>query len=372
YDAEIQKLHDAHITPMVTLQHFALPDWLADVTQPQQPQGWERPETKDLFTQYCSRMAKHFGAQVDWWVTINEPLVVVVTGYLQGGSPPGVVLDPTRAFAVARAEARAHAACFDAIHAADTTDADGDGKAAWVSVAKHQRTFHPDDPTSDDDVAATAHVRYLWNQWFLNAIVKGQWDDDIDGNLTGPNDIQSDSTLVGRADYLGVNYYSDTIISAHRGVVIPQVNASVQQDHLDTDRPKTDVAWDIYPEGLRSMLEEDVKPYGLPVVVTENGIADHGDVNRARFLAEHLYQLGWAMQDGVDVRGYFHWSLMDNFEWQNGFCPKFGLASVDPTTGARTLRASGNAYKNFIATKTVATKDIDALAPYVTTDDACP
>ncbi|MEO8797991.1 MAG: family 1 glycosylhydrolase, partial [Polyangiaceae bacterium] len=203
YDSEIQKLRTAHITPMVTLQHFALPDWLSDVTQPQQPQGWERPETKDLFTQYCGRMAKHFGAQVDWWVTINEPLVTVVTGFIQGGSPPGLALEPTRAFDVARTLARAHASCFDAIHAADTTDADGDGKAAWVSVAKHERTFHPDDPTLDDDVQATAHVRYLWNLWFLNAVIRGDWDDDIDGNYTGPKDVKGDPTLANRMDYIG-------------------------------------------------------------------------------------------------------------------------------------------------------------------------
>jgi beta-glucosidase len=96
------KLRAAGITPMVTLNHFALPDWLSDVAHPSDPQGWERPETVDLFTQFASRMAKRFGKDVDWWITINEPLVVVVTGYIQGGSPPGEVLDPTRGFNVAR------------------------------------------------------------------------------------------------------------------------------------------------------------------------------------------------------------------------------------------------------------------------------
>ncbi len=104
--------------------------------------------------------------------------------------------------------------------------------------------------------------------------------------------------------------------------------------------------WDIYPEGLRAILKDDVAPFKLPVVITENGIADRDDKNRMRFLMEHLYQLGWAMQDGVDVRGYFHWSLMDNFEWQNGFCPNFGFASLDHSQSAfRTLRPSGSEYK---------------------------
>lgn len=367
YDSEIQKLQNAHIAPMVTLFHWALPNWLSDVSKPSDPQGWERPETAAAFTQFCSRMAQHFGPSVDWWITLNEPLVYVTTGYLQGGSPPGVVLDANRAFAVARTFARVHASCFDAIHQADTTDADGDGKAAWVSVAAHLRTFHPLDDTNPDDVAATKHVEYLWNRWFLNATINGDWDDDIDGNYTGPNDVKGDPTLAHRMDYVGVNYYSDTLISAHTGLVIPVVNATVAQDHLPTDRPKTDVAWDIYPEGLRDVLLDVVKPYGLPVLITENGIADRADVNRARFLTDHLYELGWAMKDGLDVRGYFHWSLIDNFEWQNGFCPKFGFASVDPTTGARTLRASGATYQKIISAKTIKKADLDALPPYQTT-----
>ncbi len=89
YDSEMQKLVAAHITPMVTLQHFALPDWLSDVTQPNNPQGWERPETTDAFVKFCTWAGSHYGSQVDWWVTINEPLVTAVVGYVQGGSPPG-------------------------------------------------------------------------------------------------------------------------------------------------------------------------------------------------------------------------------------------------------------------------------------------
>lgn len=365
YDSEMQKLVAAHITPMVTLQHFAIPTWLSDVTQPNSPQGWERPETSEAFGKFCSWAGVHYGAQVDWWVTINEPLVTAIIGYVQGGSPPGSILATDRALNAIKAMARAHAKCFDALHIADKVDADGDGKNAMVSVAAHLRTFHPLDPSDQDDVAASEHVHYLWNQWFLNATILGNWDDDLDGNYTGPSDQKGDPTLIGRMDYVGVNYYSDTLIGAHSGgIIIPVVNASVVQDHLPTDRPKTDVVWDIYPEGLRTILEQDVAPYKLPVVITENGIADHADVNRARFLAEHLYQLGWSMQDGVDVRGYFHWSLMDNFEWQNGFCPNFGFASVDHTSGARTLRASGSEYKKIIDAKSIKTSDIAALPAY--------
>jgi beta-glucosidase len=370
YDALLAKLKAAGIKPLVTLVHFSLPDWLSDVTQPNSPQGWERPETSDLFVTYCTRMTKRFGDRVDWWVTINEPLNAALGGYLQGSFPPGVVLQIDRMLAVVKAEARAHAKAFDAIHVADTIDADGDGTAAWVSVAAHQRTFHPLDPTDPDDVAAADRTRYVWNHWFLNAIVNGDWDDDLNGDLTGPNDKTADPTLKGRVDYVGMNYYSDTIISAHRGVVIPVINAAPTFSHAGTGRPENDLGWDIYPEGFGTVLDE-LAVYKKPVVVTENGIADAADTNRPRFVAEHLYQLGWAIQRGVDVRGYFHWALVDNFEWANGFCPNFGFASYDKTTGARTARPSLGVYQSIIAAGRVKTSDVDAQPAYKTPAKYC-
>src|SRR5262249_28605350 len=161
------------------------------------------------------------------------------------------------------------------------------GAAALVSVAAHQRTFHPLDPSEPDDLTATDRTRYIWNHWFLNAIVKGDWDEELDGKFDGPKDKQGDPALKGRGDYVGMNYYSDTLISAHRGVVIPVINAAVTFDHAPTGRPETDFGWDIYPEGFGTVLDE-LKEYGKPVVVTENGIADARDVNRPRYVAEHL------------------------------------------------------------------------------------
>lgn len=363
YTSLFSKLKAAGIVPLVTLQHFALPDWLSDVTKPNDPQGWERTDAVASYTTWCTRMATRFGGDVDWWVTINEPFNLVLGGYVQGSFPPGLILAMDRAFAVAKTEVHAHAACFDAIHAADTKDSDGDGKAALVSYAAHLRTFHPYEPGNADDQAAAERVRYLWNDWFLNAVVKGDYDENLDGKLDGPNDKTADPSLKGRLDWIGVNYYSDTLLSATRGVKVPVINAAVYQDNLPNARPKTDFAWDIYPEGLGTVLDE-VKPYGLPVIITENGVADGKDVMRARFIAEHLYQLGWAKQRGVDVRGYMHWALIDNFEWASGYCPKFGLASFDPATGQRTLRKSADTYKSIIAANGVKKADVDALPPY--------
>jgi beta-glucosidase/6-phospho-beta-glucosidase/beta-galactosidase len=363
YDSLLSTLKAAGIVPIVTISHYALPNYVADITQSSQPYGWETAQTGQLFTQLCTRMGARYGDRVDTWVTINEPINVALAGYLQGSFPPGLVLDADRTEAVVKAQALAHVACFDALHAADTVDADGDGKAAVVSLALNMAAINPYDPTSSDDAAAVERVDYVYNQWFWNAVVKGDWDDDFDGTLTGPNDKTNDPSLAGRADYLGVNYYLQALISAHRGLIVPVINAAIYEADLPTTLPKTDFGWDIYPQGFGRVLDE-AATYGKPILVTENGIADHADVMRARFLAEHLFQLGWAMQRGDDILGYVHWALVDNFEWASGYCPHFGLFSYDPTTGTRTARASLATFSHIVSTGVLKQSDIDALPAY--------
>ncbi len=363
YSRLLDALSLAKIVPMVTLHHFASPSWLSDPTKPNDPEAWERSEMGALFATFAARVATRWGHQVDWWVTINEPLNAAIGGYVQGSFPPGQILAIDRALSVVKATARAHALAYDAIHEKDTRDADGDGRAAWVSPALHQRTFHPYDPESQADKDATAHVQGLWNRWFADVIVFGNWDDDFDGKLDGANDRTSDVTLRGRADYLGFNYYSDTLVSASRGIVLPVINAAIYQAAMPTERPKTDTRWDIYPEGMGTVLDE-LKAYGLPLFITENGIADAVDQNRARFVLEHLREVSRAISRGADVRGYLHWSLIDNFEWASGFCPRFGLATYDPDNGRRTERASLLVYTRVIANKRVEQRDIDTLPAY--------
>ena len=362
YDKLFAALHAAKITPFVTLQHFALPDYLSDPAKSADPQGWERPETIGLFGTWCGRIAKRWGGDVDWWGTINEPLVNPIAGYVQGSFPPGLLLAVDRALNVGKNEARAHAKCFEAIKANDTKDVDLDGKSSMVGIVHNTPAVEPEDPTNPDDVTAADRVRYINNHWILNAVVRGDWDDDFDGKYDGPNDKQGDPTLAGHSDYIGINYYS-ALWATTNGLKIPVINAFIKSDHLSSDRPKTDFFWDIYPKGFGLVLQE-AKRYALPIVITENGIADSQDTNRARFLLEHLYELGRAKADGIDIRGYFYWSLLDNFEWASGFCPRFGLHSVDRTTGARVARASAKIYANVARTGTVSKADIDAQKPY--------
>jgi beta-glucosidase len=363
YDALIVKLGVAGVTPMATLLHFAVPDYFADPSKPSEAQAFERPEFEDAFGAFCGRLAKRWGARVTWWATINEPIVVPLAGYVQGSFPPGLFLDLTRAFAYAKGEARAHAKCFDQIHAAVP--------AAKVGPVVHQRFVEPADPADPDDAAAVTRVRYVNNLWFLNAVVNGDFDADLDGALDGPGDKRADPALAHRADFIGVNYYSVLRVSAHSGVVLPPpVSAAVTPDHIASDRPKTDFVWDIYPEGLSTVLEE-AKSYGLPLVVTENGLADASDQNRPRFIAEHLYELGRALSRGVDVRGYFHWSLYDNFEWAGGFCPKFGLYAIDRASAARVERRSVGTYRSIAQNGRVSRADVAATGGYAPPAHRC-
>lgn len=355
YDELFAALKAAGITPFVTLQHFTIPDYFADPRRPEEPQGWERPELIEAFGTWCGRVAARWGGDVEWWATINEPVMAPLGGYVQGSFPPGLVLKMDRALAVAKNEARAHGKCFDAIKKADPQ--------SKVGIVQHVRDVEPGDPNDPADIAAAERVRYVNNLWILNAVVRGDWDDDFDGKYDGPNDKKADPALAGRSDYLGINYYSAVTATA-RGLVLPIVNAAIRVDRLLTDRPKTDFLWDIHPEGLRHCLAE-VKPYGLPIVITENGIADSNDRNRARFVLEHLHVLGRAAkEDGLDVRGYFYWSLLDNFEWASGFCPRFGLYGVDRTTAARTARPSAQVYAEVARTNRVTRAQIDAQPPY--------
>jgi beta-glucosidase/6-phospho-beta-glucosidase/beta-galactosidase len=368
YRELLTKLRARGITPMVTLQHFTLPLYLSDPAEPQNPQGWERPETVELFGTFCARMGERFGDLTDWWTTVNEPLVAPLGGYFDGSFPPGL-LASERILDAVKGQALGHVACYDALHRSDRVDADGDGKPVLASIAHHMRTFTPKDPSYDEDVKAAERVRFVANHWFLEAVLRGNWDDDADGSFDGPKDRRADPALAGRADYLGVNYYSDTIVTVE-GLRLPFINAFIQRDKLDTGRPRTELAWDIYPEGFGKVIDEAAR-YGLPIVITENGLADASDTNRPRYLAEHLWEVGRAIDRGVDIRGYFHWSLVDNFEWAEGFCPKFGLFRYDAQTGARSKRPSADLYRAIIEEKKLTRATMDGLPAYRTSSDSC-
>jgi beta-glucosidase/6-phospho-beta-glucosidase/beta-galactosidase len=290
--------------------------------------------------------------------------------------PPGKVFDVNGAIAAVWNMVDAHAAAYDAIKANDTIDADHDGMPAMVSIAHHMRAFFPVNPADPAAVAATLGSKYLFNQLFLNAVVYGLEDRDFDGRFDGPNDRAFDPTIAGRLDYIGLNYYGPSIVVPLPTLDFYPLTGIALQSDLDLlgfTAPKTEVGWAIYPQGLRDVIDQ-LTIYGLPIVITENGIADSTDAQRPRFIMDHLSVVAQAISDGIDIRGYFHWTLTDNFEWASGYCPRFGLYHVDYASPdkTRTLGAGARVYRSIIAANTVPQYLFDLYPTYPAPAINCP
>jgi len=373
YRAVLEALRARGLEPFVTVDHFTLPLWIHDPIAARDalagvdpngplpsgfgPAGWLDPAIVPELAKLAAYLGWKYGDLVDLWAPLNEPLVVATSGYvnvpglLAGNFPPGAFTF-TGAIAVIRNEAAAQAAAYDALKQWDTIDADGDGAAAVVGTVHNMVAFHPQDPTKAADVTAAAHADYLFNRLWLNAVVLG----DLDANANGTIDPgEHDPALAGKADFIGVNYYLRATAAA-LGVsitpVIPLLDFLPTISYRTARNPSappcpsvcSDFGWEIYPAGLREVLAT-AGAYGLPVYVTENGIADAADDRRAAYVVQHLAVLEQAIADGVaDVRGYYHWSLIDNFEWASGYFPKFGLLRFDAATERRHLRRSARVF----------------------------
>jgi len=320
YKEWVRKLRAAGIEPMVTLFHFTLPKWVAAQG------GFESRQTMDDFADFSARVASELGDGVDLWCTINEPNVYAVEGWLEGIFPPGKKDDTKTQTLVLANLLEAHGLAAARIRAADTVDADGDGRATLISVAHHVRLFQPASNSTLDTYIAAVTDDYF-NESTPRALVTGRILLDIPGTITVDKRIEG---LAGSVDYLGINYYSRYIVRADLGA------AALSQQYTLPGRPTSDLGWDLYPDGMYLSLMR-FAAWGVPVYVTENGIADAKGELRVKYLKQHVAAVERAVADGADVRAYLHWSLLDNFEWADGFEPRFGLFAVDYGNGrART------------------------------------
>ena len=361
---------------MVTVQHFDLPTWVQDLTSLTERRGWEDPAIVQQFATWAGWLAKEFGSEIDWWITINEPVVAASGGWITGVMPPGKLFDVAGAVTAVWNMVDAHAAAYDAIKANDRIDADHDGVPAMISIAHQMRAFYPVNSVDPAAGAATTVTQYLFNQLFLDAVVYGLEDRDFDGRFDGPSDRLFDRRIAGRLDYIGLNYYAPAIVVPLPTMEFyPVIGLPVQSDLdlLGFTAPKTEVGWAIYPEGLREVIDQ-ARGYSLPIVITENGIADSTDEQRPRFIADHLLVVTRAIEDGIDIRGYFHWSLTDNFEWASGYCPRFGLYHVDYASPSktRTPGAGAIAYRDIIAANGVPQDLFDRYPIYPAAANDCP
>lgn len=343
YDALFSEIKRLGLTPLVTLNHYTLPLWIHDGKACHldldncQNRGWLDREriTKHiaLYSGFCGRK---FGDRVDLWATLNEPFATVLAGYVQPSSershPPGVAFQVEAALEVLFNQIEGHARMVDALRAEDTVDADKDGKAVRAGTVVNIASFVPADPDDAAGPDAARHASWVHNEIFLEGVATGRLDRNIDGVLDAPRD-----DLVGRLDWIGVNYYTRLGVTSLPG---PLLAGSPWLDFL----PSLEGGFfQVYPDGLYESLVL-ANRFGLPMFITENGTPDLKDDSGETFLKPHLRALHRALAEGLPVEGYFFWTLVDNYEWNHGMSLKLGLYALDLNTKSRTIRKVAETY----------------------------
>ncbi|MFJ4198540.1 GH1 family beta-glucosidase [Streptomyces sviceus] len=340
YDRLVDELVAAGVRPVPTLFHWDLPSSL------QEEGGWLNRDTASRFAEYVSAVADRLGDRVKKWITLNEPAEHTLFGHALGAHAPGKQL-MFDALPAAHHQLLGHGLAVQALRAAGATD---------VGIAN---SHGPTWPASREqpDLEAADFYDLLLNRLFADPVLLGEYPSGL-GELM-PGDVAADLKVISEPlDFYGVNYYSPTRVGAPQGediefggLTIPaELPFSVQEIE---DVPVTDFGWPVVPEGLTELLTTFHERYGdrlPPVVITENGCSYEGIDDQARiaYLDGHIRALHQAVEAGVDVRGYFVWSLMDNFEWAEGYARRFGLVHVDFETLARTPKASYAWYRELL------------------------
>ncbi len=346
YRAMFQAARKRKLTLLVTLNHYTLPLWIHDGKACNanlttcKARGWV---DKDVIVPHLARFAgwcaRTYGAEIDLWATLNEPFAVVLSGYLLPSAdrtnPPALTFYWEDGVAVAFTMMEAHARMYDAVHQEDKIDVDGDGKAAQVGLVPNLVAMKPSNPDNPKDVVAAEHLAHVYNRVFLEATVYGKLDRNLDGVFEETRD-----DMKGKMDFIGINYYTRILA---QGKPIP--GAADKFPYLDSSPDLAAGVWQDYPQGMAEVVTWAATEYKLPIYITENGTSGDKAAAFESYFRPHLQALHGAMQQpGVDVRGYFAWSLLDNYEWNHGMAMRFGLYEVDTTTKARTLTPAGAAY----------------------------
>ncbi len=323
YARLVDRLAALGLEPVVTLHHYTHPPWFHGETP------WTSPASVDAFARFAREAVRALGPAVRCFTALNEPFVLLLGGFLGGEIPPGL------------SDARAARLALDnllAAHVAAAAEIRGACPGAAVGVAHNMMLFAPDRGRHPLDRALASRARRVYNGGLLEAFATGRWDLWIPpfARLKGRRD-----GLPSSLDFVGVNYYSRLHLRA--GLGVPGLARFGYRDR--TGRGLTDNGWEVVPEGLAEVLREASAAVGKPLLVTENGLADGSDARRASFLADHVAALSAVHAEGVPVAGYLHWSLLDNYEWLDGWGPKFGLVEVDRTTMARRPRPSAEVFR---------------------------
>ena len=362
YDRLVDELLEAGVMPWLTLYHWDMPQSVQDMG------GWANRDTAYRFCEYALAVHDALADRVTHWTTFNEPLCSSLIAYASGEHAPGLQ-DPRAALAAAHHQHLAHGLTVKALR---------DGPAHELGITLNLTNAIPNSPQDPVDLEAARRVDALFNRMYLEPILVGRYPADLldDVRELGLAELvrDGDLELIGAPiDFLGVNYYHDDNVSGHplpagarpsmAPTTRPRSSPFVGSEYVtfpSRDLPRTAMDWEVNPDGLRTLLVRLGAQYPNlpPLYVTENGGAYGGDVvdgdgrvrdpERTAYILHHLEAVAGAIADGADVRGYFLWSLLDNFEWAWGYQKRFGIVHVDYQTQARTIKDSGLAYASVI------------------------
>ena len=356
YNRLINELLANGIKPLPTLYHWDLPQALQDKG------GWANRETVEAFAHYAAAAVEAFGDRVTEWLTLNEPWCVTWLGYMNGVHAPGVKnLD--HALAAAHHTALAHAEATRAMRAVRSD--------LRIGLALNMTTYRIEDE-SDKDLAELGDLMDAQlNRWWIDAFLKGSYPENLMkihearlANIIQDGDL---ARLKVETDILGVNYYSDSFIGLPRPEDKPLIEEGLfpfpHRMNGTAPGPYTDMGWPVTPVGLEDLLLRIARdwPEIQDIAITENGVAydyepdasgEVNDTRRIEYLLTHLEAAGRAIEKGAPLKSYYAWSLMDNFEWAEGYNKRFGLVHVDFKTLKRTIKNSGKAYSEVIAAST--------------------
>ena len=336
YVEMLRGLQGRGIDPMVTLHHFTNPRWLAEQG------GWERKETVDLFARFVERVVEALAPHCHLWCTINEPNVYAYQGYLAGIWPPGKSSFGT-AMTVIRHLLLGHARAYRVIHEIQPH--------ARVGFAHAMQIFDPPDGGSPFDRLVTRLVDRTYNRTILNTFRRGLWSPPLGFGLA----LKLRDTL----DWIGLNYYTRQRVAFDR----TRADELFSRRFHAEDAELLDGGYgEFYPQGILRCLER-LMPLDLPIYITENGTPDADDDQRPRHILTHLHHVWHAIQRCYPVMGYYHWTLVDNFEWAEGWTLRFGLIELDPRSQQRTPRRSAELYGNLIRANAITPYLIDTYAP---------
>ncbi|MCC9204829.1 GH1 family beta-glucosidase [Arthrobacter sp. zg-Y769] len=381
YSRLVDELLGAGILPWLTLYHWDLPQAL------EEKGGWANRDTAYRFVEYANDVYSALGDRVQHWTTFNEPFCSSLLGYGSGVHAPGRQ-EPRAAIAAVHHQHLAHGMAVNELRSRG---------AQQLGITLNLSNSIPRDASDPVDLEAARLFDSLQNRIFLDPILRGAYPEDSLKDLEPfglaeairPGDLEIIGTPI---DFLGVNHYHDDQISGHpdtsgadghsggsgRPVASPWIGA----EHItfpSRGLPRTAMDWEVNPDGLRTLLLRLGEEYPAlpPLYITENGAAYDDvlsadgsvpDAERTRFILDHINAVGQAIDAGADVRGYFVWSLMDNFEWSWGYSRRFGIVRVDYDTQERTIKDSGHAYSRLISeTRTTGTRHLEAAetAPVV-------